>query len=219
MLPQDGIKATPEGFMLDEGIYDIRAVAVNGDLVSDELRGTWKIIMPSPMTPRATLAPNTYKNRQSVKLKPGLDDERDTSIVIYYTIDGSIPDSDSPIFDGEPIIFMCGSWLLYPGHEEFLPKNLNILRFMHDFEIIESREKENFDDAWRVFGRYADEKPENLPTDTALRRAYAERLRAGKPTGYGVGVIVFITLASAGYLALQRKYRALLLLTIAVSGS
>ena len=103
VLPQDGIKATPEGFMLDEGIYDIRAVAVNGALVSDELRGTWKIIMPSPMTPRATLAPNTYKTRQSVKLKPGLDDERDTSIVIYYTIDGSVPDSDSPIFDGEPI--------------------------------------------------------------------------------------------------------------------
>ena len=103
VLPQDGIKATREGLMLDEGIYNIRAVAVNGELVSDELRGTWKIIMPSPMTPRATLAPNTYKTRQSVRLKPGLDDERDTSIVIYYTIDGSIPDSDSPIFDGEPI--------------------------------------------------------------------------------------------------------------------
>ena len=103
VLPQDGIKATKDGFMLDEGIYNIRAVAVHGDLVSDELRGTWKIIMPSPMTPRATLAPNTYKTRQSVKLKPGLDDERDTSIVIYYTIDGSVPDSDSPIFDGEPI--------------------------------------------------------------------------------------------------------------------
>ena len=103
VLPQDGIKATKDGFMLDEGIYNIRAVAVHGDLVSDELRGMWKIIMPSPMTPRATLAPNTYKTRQSVKLKPGLDDERDTSIVIYYTIDGSVPDSDSPIFDGEPI--------------------------------------------------------------------------------------------------------------------
>ena len=108
VLPQDGIKATREGFMLDEGIYNIRAVAVNGNLVSDELRGTWKIIMPSPMTPRATLAPNTYKYRQTVKLKPGVDDERDTSIVIYYTIDGSIPDSDSPIFDGEPITLPTG---------------------------------------------------------------------------------------------------------------
>ncbi len=107
-LPADGIKATPEGVMLDEGIYNLRAVAVDGGLVSDELKGTWKIIMPSPMTPRATLAPNTYKSRQSVKLKPGVDDERDTSIVIYYTIDGSIPDSDSPIFDGEPITLPTG---------------------------------------------------------------------------------------------------------------
>ena len=107
-LPAEGIKATPEGVMLDEGIYNLRAVAVDGGLVSDELKGTWKIIMPSPMTPRATLAPNTYKSRQSVKLKPGVDDERDTSIVIYYTIDGSIPDSDSPIFDGEPITLPTG---------------------------------------------------------------------------------------------------------------
>ena len=103
VLPADGIKATREGFMMDEGIYNIRAVAVKGELVSDELRGTYKIIMPSPMTPRATLAPNTYKTRQQVRLKPGVDDEQDTSIVIYYTVDGSIPDSDSPIFDGEPI--------------------------------------------------------------------------------------------------------------------
>lgn len=102
-LPEDGKKATPEGEMLDEGIWNLRAVAVNGDLISDELKGTYKIIMPSPMTPRATLAPNTYKSSQRVSLKPGVDDEKDTSIVIYYTIDGSIPDSDSPIFEGEPI--------------------------------------------------------------------------------------------------------------------
>ena len=103
VLPDKGIKAKPEGIMLDEGIWNLRAVCVNGDLISDELKGTYKIIMPSPMTPRATLAPNTYKKSQRVSLKPGIDDEKDTSIVIYYTIDGSIPDSDSPIFDGEPI--------------------------------------------------------------------------------------------------------------------
>ena len=60
------------------------------------------------MTPRATLAPNTYKTRQQVRLKPGIDDERDTSIVIYYTIDGSIPDSDSPIFGEDPILLPNG---------------------------------------------------------------------------------------------------------------
>ncbi len=103
-LPEDGIKAPAEGLLIDkEGIYNLRAVTVNGELVSDELKGVWKVIMPSPQTPRATLAPNTYKTSQRVKLKPGLDDEKDSSIVIYYTIDGSNPDSDSPIFDGEPI--------------------------------------------------------------------------------------------------------------------
>lgn len=102
-LPSGGIKAPAEGVPLDEGVYNLRAVAVNGKLVSDELRGTYKIIMPSPMTPRATLAPNTYKTSQTVRLKPGIDDERDTSIIIYYTIDGSEPDSDSPIFGEDPI--------------------------------------------------------------------------------------------------------------------
>ena len=107
-LPEEGILATKEGHQLDEGVWNIRAVAVNGKLVSDELRATYKIIMPSPMTPRATLAPNTYKTRQTVKLKPGLDDERDSSIVIYYTIDGSIPNSDSPVFNGDPIALPNG---------------------------------------------------------------------------------------------------------------
>jgi hypothetical protein len=83
-------------------------VAVNGELVSDEVKGVYKIIMPSPMTPRATLAPNTYKTSQRVRLKPGVDDEKDSSIVIYYTVDGSMPDSDSPIFTGEPIVLPNG---------------------------------------------------------------------------------------------------------------
>lgn len=99
-LPAGGVLFTERVF-LDEGIHSLRAVAVNGELVSDELKGTYKIIMPSPQTPRANLAPNTYKNRQKVKLKPGLDNENDDDIVIYYTIDGSEPDADSPIFTGD----------------------------------------------------------------------------------------------------------------------
>lgn len=107
-LPEDGIKAPAEGLMLEEGVWNLRAVAVNGELVSDEVKGVWKVIMPSPQTPRANLAPNTYRSSQRVKLKPGLDDEKDTSIVIYYTVDGSNPDSDSPIFDGDPILLPNG---------------------------------------------------------------------------------------------------------------
>lgn len=100
-LPSGGTLFTERVF-LDEGIHTLRAVAVNGELVSDELKGTYKIIMPSPQTPRSSLAPNTYKQRQKVRLKPGLDNENDDDIVIYYTIDGSPPDADSPIYTGEP---------------------------------------------------------------------------------------------------------------------
>lgn len=88
-------------------------------------------------------------------------------------------------------VFGCGSWLLYPRHREFLPAKSNILKFLNDFEIVSWEEKENFGDAWRVFGRYADLPPEQLPRDTSLRKAFAEWLCAGKRTGSGFGLIIF----------------------------
>ena len=107
-LPYGGTLFTERVF-LDEGIHTLRAVAVNGELVSDELHGTYKIIMPSPQTPRCTLAPASYSKRQRVWLKPGLENENDTDIVIYYTVDGSTPDADSPIYTGDPIWLPTGS--------------------------------------------------------------------------------------------------------------
>lgn len=99
----DGWEKYTGPFPLDEGVHTLRAVAVNGNLVSDELKGTYKIIMPSPQTPQCNLAPNTYKSKQQVKLKPGKDNINDDDIVIYYTVDGSDPNSDCPIYDGTPI--------------------------------------------------------------------------------------------------------------------
>ena len=106
-LPSGGTLYTDRVF-LDEGIHNLRAVAVNGELVSDELRGTYKIIMPSPQTPQCNLAPGPYKTRQKVRLKPGKDNLNDDDIVIYYTVDGSIPDADSPIYTGEPVQLPSG---------------------------------------------------------------------------------------------------------------
>ena len=85
----------------------------------------------------------------------------------------------------------CGSWLLYPRHREFLPEKSNILKFLNDFEIVSWEEKENFGDAWRVFGRYADLPFEQLPRDTSLRKAFAEWLCSGRKTGSGFGFIIF----------------------------
>jgi len=106
-LPSGGTLWTEKVF-LDEGIWSLRAVAVKGELVSDELRGTYKIIMPSPQTPQCNLAPGAYKTRQRVRLKPGKDNLNDDDIVIYYTVDGSNPDADCPIYTGEPVQLPSG---------------------------------------------------------------------------------------------------------------
>ena len=107
-LPAGGTLFTERVF-LDEGIHNLRAVAVKDKvLVSDELKAVYKIIMPSPQTPQCNLAPGAYKTRQRVKLKPGQDNLNDDDIVIYYTVDGSNPDADCPIYTGEPVQLPSG---------------------------------------------------------------------------------------------------------------
>ena len=106
-LPAGGTLFTERVF-LDEGIHNLRAVAVHDELVSDELRAIYKIIMPSPQTPQCNLAPGAYKTRQRVKLKPGQDNLNDDDIVIYYTVDGSNPDADCPIYTGDPVQLPSG---------------------------------------------------------------------------------------------------------------
>lgn len=95
------------------------------------------------------------------------------------------------LFPDGLVVFGCASWLLYPRHSEFLPKNSNILKFLGDFEIVSSGEHETFGDAWRVFDDKADLPPAELPRDTSLRKAYADWLTAGNKGGYGFGLFVF----------------------------
>ena len=107
-LPAGGAKYKSP-IPLDEGVWNLRAVAVNGELVSDEVKGTYKIILPSPQTPQCNLAPGAYKTRKKVLLRPGKDNEKDDDIEIYYTVDGSLPDVDSsPKFTGDWIQLPSG---------------------------------------------------------------------------------------------------------------
>ena len=107
-LPADGTLYT-EPLFLDEGVWNLRAVAVNGELVSDPLTASYKIFMPSPQIPGYSLAPGTYEKRQRIWLRPGKENEKDTDITIYYTIDGSEPDADSPVYTGEPFYLPGGN--------------------------------------------------------------------------------------------------------------
>ena len=89
------------------------------------------------------------------------------------------------------LILKCSSWLLYPRYKEFLFKESNILKFQSDFELYEAVTRDDFGDAWRVFGKYSDSPVEEYPENTKLRRAFKQWLLSGEKTGYGCGVIVF----------------------------
>ena len=83
----------------------LRAVCVSGDLYSDPLDVTYSIVMPSPDAPKASLASGTYEKQQHPKLRYT---GKDTNITMYYTLDGSTPDLNSPRFTGEPIFLPGG---------------------------------------------------------------------------------------------------------------
>lgn len=93
--------------------------------------------------------------------------------------------------NGGPLVLCCGSWLLYPKHKEFLPSNLNIIKFMDDFEIISEGIDESFHNDWRIFGHWTEYPLEQWPEDTALRKAYKTWLMNGNTAGDGYGVIIF----------------------------
>ena len=98
----------------------------------------------------------------------------------------------SALFEDGIVIFGCSSWLLYPRHREFLPAGMNLLKFMGDFEMVNWKETpDDFHDRWRLYGKHAALPDDQLPCDTTMRRAYADWLLAGNPTGRGFGIIAF----------------------------
>ncbi|WP_099204419.1 acyltransferase domain-containing protein [Scatolibacter rhodanostii] len=93
--------------------------------------------------------------------------------------------------EGKPLICICHSWLLHNSTKDILPQNSNIVSFYHDFELIEQEDKEEFDDAWRVFGATADKQLAELPEKTSMQKAYKQYLLSGGKTGVGLGVLIF----------------------------
>ncbi len=103
-LPEDGQPYT-EPIHLEEGGWVLRAVCVSTELVSDELVAKYVITYPSPDAPKASLAPGTYQQRQRLRLRKQGDDQ---NVTIYYTIDGTPPTKNSPIYDDEGILLPGG---------------------------------------------------------------------------------------------------------------
>ncbi len=81
-------------YLNSNNVFVIRAIARDGELTSDPLVLSYTISLPLPPAPDANLAPNTYKSKQTVSLRH----ENMDKVTIYYTIDGSKPDTDSPVY-------------------------------------------------------------------------------------------------------------------------
>lgn len=93
--------------------------------------------------------------------------------------------------EGQPMVFVCHSWLLFPGNREILPAHLNMVDFINDFNIVEWGESDKFDDKWRVFGADFEKPDAELPEDTTMRRGFKKWLLDGKKTGWGLGVFLY----------------------------
>ncbi|NLX83387.1 MAG: hypothetical protein GXZ04_06195 [Clostridiales bacterium] len=109
LLPETGIKYTGT-IRITEGTYHFRAVCVSSELVSDEMSVRYTITLPTPMAPKANMQPKTYERQIRVSLR--IVDEEDKDVTLYYTLDGTKPDLDSPRYDGEPILIPPGKSLL-----------------------------------------------------------------------------------------------------------
>ena len=83
------------------------------------------------------------------------------------------------------------SWLLYPLHQEMLSKDSRIVDFMGDFDIVSSEETTDYSEAFHVFGRLCDYSYNNLPQNTTLQKAYADRIKKQLPIGSGVGLLKY----------------------------
>ncbi len=121
-VPEDGLHidgwtyTEGGGLTIPEGNLTLRAFCLSEDLVSDLLSVTYNVYYPTPSAPSATLAPQTYSKLKTVGLRPGSkEDEKENNkepeenkLKFYYTIDGSTPTEESPVYDGTPIKLPSG---------------------------------------------------------------------------------------------------------------
>ncbi len=145
-LPEEGILLRQGSFVPREGTVTLRAVCVSGDLVSDPLSVSYTFYYPSPPAPKCNLAPNTYRSLREVSLRPGTlsnaDDLKKAEIAeieshyrYHYTIDGSTPTENSPVYDGTPIKLPSGRVTLKAVCVNQYGKMSSILEVGYKFDV------------------------------------------------------------------------------------
>lgn len=93
--------------------------------------------------------------------------------------------------NGGPLVCVCHSWLLKPSYGKILPPTSNIVSFQKDFDIVGQMDTEEFDDAWRLYGRDYKKPVAELPERTSMQRAFKKYFLEGGKPGEGRGVLIF----------------------------
>ena len=88
-------------------------------------------------------------------------------------------------------VFACHSWILYPENKKMLSEKSNLYSFISRFEVIDVVEDTSYKEIWRLFDKDYNKNADDLPQDTSLRRAYAQRVKARLPLGVALGVWVY----------------------------
>ncbi|RJX40477.1 hypothetical protein D3P09_00145 [Paenibacillus pinisoli] len=91
-------------------------------------------------------------------------------------------------FRGITPVFICQSWLLYPGLDHIMKSDSNILQFQRLFHIYEVDEAAK-EAEQRIFNRVAAD-PSEYGEDTSLQHAAKAYLLAGGKLGRGSGIYV-----------------------------
>ena len=90
-------------------------------------------------------------------------------------------------FWGSDKLYVCHSWLLYPGLDEVLSEKSNIREFRKHFKVLQVDYKER-EAEWRVFGKVLKNVVE-YPEETSLQKRVKEYLLSGKCLGNGWAVL------------------------------
>ena len=93
----------------------------------------------------------------------------------------------SAIFPEGEALFTCNSWLLDPWNLTVLDPTSNLANFINDFEIVQVYSYENYNELWRLFDCNYTGDSKDLPRDSSLRRAYANRVERFEQTCGGRG--------------------------------
>ena len=91
-------------------------------------------------------------------------------------------------FWGEDKLYVCHSWLLFPGLDEILSEKSNIKEFRKLFKVLQVDYKER-EAEWRIFGKVL-KNVTDYPETTSLQRKAKKILLQGGSFGNGWGILV-----------------------------